>query len=318
MIQPGNGFPSVRQEFAEDVEELHKLSGLVSDSQEASLRLENGHFKTGAVGKWRGRGLSVAAFFMPFLRGYVDEMLESYSQETAAQQAAAVRHLNNMVLNADNKPTPLAERTVSVARAMRFINDNQSNRSTAPKSSWVIPPTVADGWRANPKDSPELEKLQDNLELEYRIFTTEVEVQTKLETERAAAVQQQKKMAQYFEKLQEKAASGEEINEFEERWSLNFKAMSDSRISDQASVNELFQQQDGRVDLGQYRHTVAMADDPYVYYDRSSDFHTEIETESGVAHCTGRRESMDDAVLCTRFMVQTQTGEVENKADRCV
>lgn len=315
MIQPGTGSPAVRQEFAEDVAELQELSKWVSESPEASLRLEDGHFKTGEVGKWRGRALSVAAFFMPFLRNYVDEALHRYSHETEAQQQAAVRHLNNMVLNSDNKPTALTERTVSVARAVQFIKDNQSNRSTAPKSSWVVPPTIAGDWRASPEDNPDLVTLQDNLELEYRVYTSDSDTQKKLETEQLAAEQQQKKSAEDFDKLLKKQSSGETIKKFEDRRLLDFKAMSDSLISDQTSINELYQQQEGSVSLDQYRHVELREDDadPVTLYDRSSDFHTEAETDSGVGHCTGRRKSMDDAVLCTRFTVETQSGEVEIK-----
>ena len=316
MVQPVNGFPSVRQAFAEDVEELKKLSQSVSDSPEASLRLEDGHFKTGEVGKWRGRALSMAAFFMPFLRSYVDETLNSYSQETAAQQEAAVRHLNNMVQSSDNKPTALTERTVNVARAMQFIKENPSNRSTAPKNSWVIPPTVANGWRSNPKDRPEPEKLRDNLELEYRVFTTEAEVQQSLQKAWQFSEQQQTKMAEDFATIEEKVSKGEEIRDFEKGRFKRFKEMSDSRMNDQTAVDTSLRDTKGSIALESWQYSDFYEEDPEKVrkvVDRSSDFHTETETGSGVAHCTGRRESMDDAVLCTRFMVQTQTSEVEIK-----
>lgn len=316
MIQPGNGFPSARQAFAENVKELQKLSKWVSDSPEASLRLEDGHFKTGDVGKWRGRALSVAAFFMPFLRNYVDKTLTSYSLETIAQQEAAVKHLKKILVNSNKKTTSLSERKViSVEKAMQFIQ-SPASRSTAPEDSWVLPPTLSSGWRVSSKDTPDMEQLQVNMKLEYRVYTSSDEVQTKLETEQTAAVQQQGEMAQHFEKLQATAASGGKITEFEDSRLLDFKEKSDSRIKGETVGDLNAQDTKGSIPLDSYRYSDINEEDPdkaVKVFDRSSDFYTETETDSGVAHCTGRRKSMDDAVLCTRFKVQTQAGEVEIK-----
>ena len=185
-------------------------------------------------------------------------------------------------------------------------------RTTAPEHDRILPPTLSMDWRLHSESPSDLEKIKDNMDLEYRVYTSNDQVQKKLETGQMAAVQQQEKMAKHFDELLEKEGLGQKISSRRDKNLLDFKTRLDRRITEKIAGDINVQKTKGNISLTGHR-----------YYDSDEDifkelapsfyFHTETETGSGVAHCIGRRESMDDAVLCARFIVQTQTGEVEIK-----
>ncbi|KEQ15456.1 hypothetical protein GZ77_02080 [Endozoicomonas montiporae] len=300
----------MRQEFSENTAQLKRLAERTAGSEDALLRLDNGHFRTGEAGKWKARFLKVVAKVIPALKGRVDYTLKELENKTLQQRSAAVRHLGYMIQNSvrpDDSVTSKDSKVVTVKEAASFIEAHSTTRETAARNTWVIPVTVKDNWRAymtgrDKKIDPL--RIEDNLELEYAVVTDPEVVASKLQHEMKAADNQQKTENQLLEEAKQKIKQGEDIKDFKIRAAVEFDKLaderwgkaSDERISDIAGLKQ------GRIELEPFE--VKDGD----VRERASEFHTEAQTSTGVAHCEGRRKEMEDEVLCTTFRIKTREG----------
>ena len=298
-----SSLPPTRQEFSENRAELNRLAKRTKGAENSVLRLDGAHFRTGEAGKWKARLLKVVAKVVPALKDRVDYTLKELEEKTTEQQKAAVRQLGYMAQNSNSPDDPVLKdgRTVvTVSEAINYINEHPTSRITAARDTWVKPLTT-EGWRAgNTKRDNNIDplKIEDNLELEYAIETNPEAVESKLQKAMSAAGKQQQAQYDAVEQTRQKIESGESVDDLKLEAAVKF----DQRVNKNWQIEP-----DESTDLSGLKSGVIQLDG-FNGQDRSSEFHTEDVTASGIGHTEGRRQGMEDAVLCTTFKVKTRKG----------
>lgn len=312
-MTPNSGIPPASQrEYATERAELERLSRRSINPANTELRWENGHFKSGKKGRFKTWGLKVLRTVAPYLSGYCDKKLRSLNEQNISQQKAATRWLAQMTQHAKTSPAErqvkISKRSVvSVKEAMKYINKFPSTRYTAPRDTWVIPPTreLAEIRAARPKRGdkdwrPDPELVTNNLKLEYRIVPQPEAVKNKLSKAKTEVQQQQTEQKDFHTPLTRKVFSKLNVNQ---QAALRIQKMQADKL-EAFSIDPALKGQRGSFS----RESMLTQ--------KESNTHYETETipgfggEIGVAHCQGLRDRMEDQTLTDSFTVHTTHGDV--------
>ena len=308
MKVPGYS-PSVQKEFDLESQELQQLASRTRKAGKTILRLEDGHFKTGRKGQFKYWGLKALRTVAPYMNKFCDKRLLELQHLNDAQQEAAAARIAHMTQHAENPPTsgpgyfgtPLSKRKVmTVKEAVNYVSQNPSQRHTADRSTWITPPTLdsADPWRVREREKSKFtteakqQVLEDNLQLDYRVEPDEQVVQKKLEKERQAVAEQQKKMDDNSDVIASKTVKPKSLEE-------DFKLFQELITETTSKLGPSSSAPSGRTTL----QTVPVS--------INNDFETIPNSPgAGEAHTIGGRRTMEDATLYTTITVRTQQGPV--------